>query len=142
MISLGLLYLNFKDAVCEGDGDRVLRIGNIFCLSGKLLGTAITLVRHLFPYSSTTYCSHRILLNNLSGLGLSMYIHNISCDLHMEHLNRLVKTAMEGLGANKANVKAMTRMGKAVGLLSHIMQSFDEETNVSQPSGKKSSQTD
>ena len=54
----------------------------------------------------------------------------------MEHLNRLVKTAMEGLGANKANINAMTRIGKAVGLLSHIIQSFDEETNVSWPSGK------
>ena len=26
---------------------------------------------------------------------------NISCDLHMEHLNRLAKTAVDGLGANK-----------------------------------------
>ena len=26
---------------------------------------------------------------------------NISCDLHMEHLNRVVKTAIKGLGTNK-----------------------------------------
>ena len=49
VISLGLLYLNFKDAVHEGDGDRVLRIWKYFLLSGKLLVTEImlVLVRHI-----------------------------------------------------------------------------------------------
>ncbi len=28
--------------------------------------------------------------------------HNISCDLHMEHLNRVAKTAIERLGSNKS----------------------------------------
>ena len=27
--------------------------------------------------------------------------HNIPNDLHMEHLNRLIKTSLKGLGANK-----------------------------------------
>ena len=40
--------------------------------------------------------------------------HNVSCDLHLEHLNRLVKTAIEGLGANKSD-KAI--MGRSIGLL-------------------------
>ena len=30
VISLGLLYLNFKDAVREGDGDRVLNLEIFF----------------------------------------------------------------------------------------------------------------
>ena len=54
VISLGLLYLNFKIAVCEGNGAKVLEFGNIFCLSGKLLVTDITLVRHLLSYHSIT----------------------------------------------------------------------------------------
>ena len=37
--------------------------------------------------------------------------HNISCDLHIEHMNRVAKTAIEGLGANKSE-KAITRVGK------------------------------
>ena len=28
--------------------------------------------------------------------------HNISCDLHMEHINKVVKVVIEGLGANKS----------------------------------------
>ena len=40
--------------------------------------------------------------------------HNINCDLHMEHLNTVAKTAVEGLGANKSK-NAIIRVGKAVG---------------------------
>ena len=43
--------------------------------------------------------------------------HNISCDLHMEHLNKLVKVSIEGLGANKSE-KAIKRVAKAMGALS------------------------
>ena len=53
--------------------------------------------------------------------------HNISCDLHMEHLNRLV--AVEGLGANKSK-KAITRVGKAIGTTSSTLDYFDTVNNV------------
>ena len=74
VISLSLLYLNFKDAVHEGDGDRVLSWKYFFLLIWKLLVTEITLVRRLLSCHSTTYCSLLILLNNLTGLGLLMYM--------------------------------------------------------------------
>ena len=38
VISLGLLYLNFKDAVREGDGDRVLRMWKYFLLLFRATG--------------------------------------------------------------------------------------------------------
>ena len=60
--------------------------------------------------------------------------HNISCDLHMEHLNRLVKVAIEGLGAEKA----IKRAAKAMGVLSTVMQSFDSRVGVCTQSGKHS----
>ncbi len=64
--------------------------------------------------------------------------HNISCDLHMEHLNRIVKTtAIEGLGANKSK-KAIVRAGRAVGSLTGFMNYFDQEIGVCKPSGKHS----
>ena len=59
VLSLGLLFLNFKDAIREGDGDRVLKWSRFVNMKG------------------------------LSG-------HNISCDLHNEHLNQLLKVAIEG----------------------------------------------
>ena len=59
---------------------------------------------------------------------------NISCDLHMEHLNRVVKTAIEGLGANKTE-KAVQRVGKCVGKFIKIMDAYDEQAGVANVSG-------
>lgn len=47
----------------------------------------------------------------------------------MEHLNRLVKVAIEGLGANKSE-KAIIRCGKAIGFLGKAMESYDSEVGV------------
>ena len=58
----------------------------------------------------------------------------------MEHLNRLIKTAIEGLGANKSK-KAITRAGKAVGSLCSVLDSFDREADVPTPSGKHSEES-
>ena len=63
--------------------------------------------------------------------------HNISFDLHMEHLNKLVKLSIEGLGANKSD-KAIKRVAKAMGALSKTTESFDSEIGVASPSGKQS----
>ena len=55
----------------------------------------------------------------------------------MEHLNRLVKTAIEGLGANKSE-KAIARVGRAICVLASATVSFDKNLGVPQPSGKYS----
>ena len=45
-LTMGRLLLEFKDAVREGDGDRVLGAGSIcFCISGQLV-TLITAWKH------------------------------------------------------------------------------------------------
>ena len=140
VITLGLLYFNFKDAVREGDGDRVLRMWKYFMLLWMATGHKNYAIEAFLLLSQY----HLLLPHNLAEqLKWSRFInihgrpgHNISCDLHMEHLNRLIKTAMEGLGANKKKKKAMIRVGKAVGLLAQITKSFDEEAMISQPSGK------
>ena len=55
----------------------------------------------------------------------------MSCDLHMENLNRFVKTAIDGLGANMTEkavsraLKAISCALKAIGVLSKIMESYD-----------------
>ena len=61
--------------------------------------------------------------------------HNISADLHMKHMNRTVKTIIEGLGANKTD-NAITRAGKSVGPLSDILAAFDGDAGVASISGK------
>ena len=54
--------------------------------------------------------------------------HNISCDLHNEHLNRLVKIEIEGLGANKSK-KVITRSGKAIGVVTKAVETLDVARN-------------
>lgn len=141
VISLGLLFLEFKDAIREGDGDRVLCVWKYLMLIWKATGH-----KNYSIEAFTMLAQYHLLLpmNLAEQLKWSRFInvhgkpgHNISCDLHMEHLNRIVKTAIEGLGANKSK-KAITRAGRAVGSLSGCMNSFDKEIGVSKPSGKHS----
>ena len=88
----------------EGDGGRVLLEWKYFMLLFKASGRKNYAIEAL-----TLLSQHLILPQNLAEqLKWSRFVithgipgHNISCDLHMKHLNRLVKTAIEGFGANK-----------------------------------------
>ena len=42
---------------------------------------------------------------------------NIPLDLHMEHSNRLAKSAMRNLGSNKTREKSIARVGRSLGTL-------------------------
>ena len=55
---------------------------------------------------------------------------NISCDLYMEHLNRLLKDAIKALGANKTP-KAIDRVGKCIAPLDELLERFDTVHNCS-----------
>ncbi len=139
MLSLGLLYLELKDAVREGDGDCDLLEWKYFMLMFKASGRknyaieALTLLSqyHLtFPPNLAEQLKWSRFVNVHGYAG-----HNISCDLHMEHLNQLVKTAIEGLGANKSE-KAITRVGRAIGVIGSATHSYDDKLGVAEPSGK------
>ena len=106
IFSLGLLYLELKDAIKEGYGNRVFGFWKFLFLifrAAKCTNYAIEAFTLLSQY-------HLILPPRLAEkLKWSRFInvhglpsHNISSDLHMEHLNRVAKTAVEGLGANKS----------------------------------------
>jgi len=59
---------------------------------------------------------------------------NIPLDLHQEHLNKLCKSCVKVLGANKAE-KSMVRCGNALGVLHDVLECFNNENNVTTPSG-------
>ena len=141
VISLGLLYLNFKDAVREGDGGRVLLMWKYFLLVFRATGhtnyamEALTLLTQYFVVlppnlaEQVKWCRFINVHGQPGG--------NISCDLHMEHLNRVIKTAIEGLGANKTE-KAIVRAGKCVGKFGKIVDAYDQQAGVAAVSGKHS----
>ena len=95
LMSFGLLYSEFKDSIREGDGGRVLRCWKFFLPIFKADGKtnyAIEAVTYLAQVS--VILSPRL----REQLLWSRFINtsgkngrNISADLHMEHLNRVIK---------------------------------------------------
>ncbi len=59
---------------------------------------------------------------------------NIPCDLHQEHLNRIVKDGIRRLNTNKTD-NMILKLGKTVGMISPLLDNFDECNNVKKPSG-------
>ncbi len=119
--TLGLLIFDFKDAVREGDGERLLSLWKYLFLLFKA-----TDKRNYAIEVFTLLSQYYFLLppNIAKQLKWSQFVNfyglpgkNVSCNLHMEHLNRLVKTAVLGLGANKTE-KAISRASKAIGVIS------------------------
>ena len=142
LLSLGLFYLEYADAVREGDGFRVLRCWRylflLFRCSGRKNYT-IEAFRMLYNYHFvlSPRQAHQLIWSrfvNTSGL----QGRNVACDLHMEHLNRTCKDAMSGLGANKTP-KAITRIGKCIGVLKSVLESYDDSISVPQQSDSHSS---
>ena len=138
LMSIGCFYLLFKDAIKEGDGKRVLNYYRyllpIFINSGR---------RNYSIEALNLLCQYNYDLPPLQAQQLlwSRFVNtsgirgrNIPFDLHMEHLNRMVKTIITGLGANKTK-EAIVRCSKAVGSIDEVLQQYDKCNNVTSPSG-------
>ena len=132
-LSLGLLLLEFKDAVREGDGTRVIRCWKYFLIIFRVTGhknyclEALHLLTQYYFTLPPQYAEQMVwgrFVNSNGGQG-----NNISADLHMEHLNRLLKDAISLLGANKTP-QAILRASKALGVVKDILCQFDETTGV------------
>ena len=138
VLTLGLFIMNFKDAVRGGDGEHVLLLWKFMLLIFKATG------RKNYALEALTLLSQYYILippNLAEQLKWSRFInihgcpgHNISCDLHMEHINKVVKVVIEGLRANKSE-KSIKRVAKAIG---ETTESFDSEVGLVAPSGKHS----
>ena len=138
LLSLGCFYLEFSDAIREGDGDRVLRCWRYMLpmfINARRKNYAIESLNFLVQHDVTLpprqaaelIWSRFINVHGLPG-------RNIPNDLHMEHLNRIVKNSIKGLGANKTEA-AITKIGRALGVVAPILENFDETNNVTTLSG-------
>ncbi len=141
VLTLGLLYMEFTDAIQEGDGPRIIRCYRYFL--------------PLFMFAARTNYSNEVLLllynieckltprqseqlvwcRTINHVGLPG--HNIPCDLYLEHLNRLCKDMIDGMGSNKTE-KSIQRIGKCVGPIKTILERFDISNDISQASGTHS----
>ena len=62
---------------------------------------------------------------------------NIPTDLHMEHLNRVCKEAIAGLGVNKTK-KAIIRVGNSLGMICPVLAQFDSDDKIPECSSIRS----
>ena len=106
VLALGLFFLDYKDAIREGDGAWVFRSWKYMYLLLFFRATghknytieAFTLLaqHYFFPPRLSQQLLWSGFINTQGKQG-----HNIPADLHMEHLNRSCKDAVSHLGANK-----------------------------------------
>ena len=138
-LSLGMLIMNFNDAVKEGDGERLVRCWKFMLLIFKAHGhtkyslAALQLLAYtkalLSPQQAHSMIWNRT-VNNHGGRG-----RNISLDLRMEHIVHLLKEMLKNLGAN-VNPSTALRCSRAINPVEKLLNSINEELNVRRPSGK------
>lgn len=126
------LALEFTDAWSEGDGPRVLRCWRVFLphfMAGGRTKYSLEALRlqiqlAVLPPHLVQHLTWGRFINTRGGLG-----HNIPCDLHNEHVNRLFKDAIAHMGANFTQ-EATTRIARSVTFISHVVEHFETQTNV------------
>ena len=128
VLSMGLLYTEFQDAIRDGAGKRVLVVWKFLLLIFRATGhtnytlEAFTLLcqyYYLFPPRQAEQLLTARFINSSGGAS-----NNIPADLHMEHLNRILKDCVQHLGSNKTP-QAIVRASKALQPLSSVIKIFD-----------------
>ena len=139
LMTLGMFYLNYRDAIREGDGSRILTTWKyllpIFRVSDRRnysLEVLLSLYKYYYVFSERQ-ASQFLWSRFVNTRGVPS--KNKPADLHMEHLNRLCKDCISGLGASKTP-KAISRIGKAIGPLQEVLDNFDSNVAVSSVSVK------
>ena len=129
--------LKYQDAIREGDGIRVLDCWNYLMILFK--GTGRTNYA-LEAFITLANCKWILPDRQMMQVKYSRFINtrglpgcNIPCDLYMEHLNRIVKSCIHHLGANKIE-KTIQHVGKIISPIDDILSAYDEENDVTLPS--------
>ena len=144
VLSLGMFYMEFVDSIKEGDGARVHRCWKYLLpifKSSKRKNYSIEALHFLFEYEYTAspmHCHQMLWSRFINTVGKPG--HNIPADLHIEHLNRALKEAVNNLGSNKST-NSIIRAKKALGMLVPIVKFFDALVQVSPPSSTHATPT-
>jgi len=133
VVTLGLLWHNFHDSVREGDGDRIMRNWKFNLLAYKAAQQknysieALNLflqVNHVLSprqAAQVKWC-RTVNTTNLKG-------NNIPMDLHLEHLNRRVKTTLRNIGSNVTD-KSVKLAAESVGIVNAICHVLKDRVAV------------
>ena len=134
LLSLGLLWHGFHDAIKEGDGDRIIRYWKFLLVvfkSSNCRNYAKEAVNLLLQYHYLLSDRKKAQLIWSRCVNTHGYPGaNIPCDLHMEHLNRRLKTVIRNMGAN-VKPASIQKAGKALAPVYNICQRFELQTSRS-----------
>lgn len=129
----GSLVMEFRDAWAEGDGERITRCWRLLLPHFKTTNRrkyALEALRLQFQIQATLSpnLAHHLIwdrfVNAHGGIG-----RNIPCDLHNEHINKLIKSIITDQGANFTQ-SALQRAARSVTTLQMINVNFDEQSSV------------
>lgn len=141
LLTDGFLFLNFLDAIREGDGERLMTQYKYMMLYCKADGTGSTkyaleclyqfFMIHalLSPRDSERFKWNRS-VNNHCRVGT-----NIPLDLDVEHSNNFLKQCIKNLGPNVSE-QAVTRICKAEACTRAIVANIDRSVNQISSSGE------
>ena len=139
VLNLVLLWHGFDDAIREGDGDRILTyykfILNVFkagrCFNYcKEVVILLTQYHCLFSERQAAQLKWSRCINTKGYRGC-----NVSCDLHLEHLNHRLKGMIRGLHSN-VTPKALRRAAQSVGIVHQVCGNITSQTGLYQESGR------
>ena len=131
LLSLGLMWHAFHDSIKEGDGDRILRHWKFLVVIFKSTNHrnyAKDAVNLLVQYHTLSERQREQLLWSRCVNTHGRQGKNIPCDLHMEHLNRRLKTVLRNMGGN-IKPSSVVKAAKAIGPVQHVCQSFEAQTS-------------
>lgn len=129
----GSLVMEFVDAWAEGDGERIYRCWRLFLphfIVANCRKYALEALRLQFQVKAvlSPHLAHHILwdrfINTKGGMG-----RNIPCDLHNEHMNKMLKEVIANMGSNLTEV-ALHRAAQSVSAIKAICQRFDKISGV------------
>ena len=136
---MGLLSRNFRDFSREGDGPRTIRCWKFLLLHFKADGRVkyaieafnlLSQVKGILPPLQAHQLVWNRVCNTRGGQGC-----NIPLDLHVEHLNRVFKDNINTFRVNISE-RNISRSSKAISLSKELLEKFDCQTGVKQPSGE------
>ena len=138
VLSLGLLFLEFQDAIHEGDEEKVFHYWKfffpIFMSAGRVKYTIEAFIRICQKYDLFSPRQQMQLLYSRFINTHGLPHRNIPADLHMEHLNRTVKTTLS-LHGGQCPESSVRRAGQSVRYLQLAKDKLDEMASITEVSG-------
>ena len=123
LLTLSLIWHSFHDAIKEGDGERIVRYWKLLLIIFKASNhrnyakeAVLFLFQYFYQFSDRQ--KEQLLwgrfVNTQGRAGA-----NIPSDLHMEHLNRRLKTVLRNMEAN-VNPNSVVKAGKCIAAIHRV----------------------